>query len=215
LKTILYTLPDLSNPKEIEHIISMFNEGLDVLHIRKPSLEYKSFEEFISLIPNELHPKIIIHSHYSLLDKYKLKGIHFTEKSKGFGYLQNLKVKKFRRMYKEIFISAAFHSLKDLTKNFRLYDYVTLSPIFKSISKKNYIAKSTIQLRDVEDLIRKKQIKIIALGGIDHIKIPVIKETGFYGVALMGSIWQSENPTEYFRTIKCTIDQKGVDPFFL
>ncbi len=213
--SILYTLPENSNPNEISLITQFFELGLDVLHVRKPKLNSIQLEEFIKKIPTKYHKNIIIHSHYSLIDVFDLKGIHFTEKNKSLEYFQKLKVRRLRRKYKNIFLSAAFHSLKDLAHNQHLYDYVTLSPIFKSISKKDYVPKSAIKLRDIEDYLRKKKVKIIALGGVNKEKITLIKEVGFYGYALLGAIWESENPIEYFKEIKCITDQKEIDPFFL
>ena len=39
------------------------------------------------------------------------------------------------------------------------------------------------------------------MGGIDEDKIETAKELGFSGVALLGAIWQSEQPVEKFKRI--------------
>ena len=47
-----------------------------------------------------------------------------------------------------------------------------------------------------------KKKKIIALGGIDEDKIDMVNDSGFSGIALLGAIWQNENPVGKFKRIK-------------
>lgn len=93
-----------------------------------------------------------------------------------------------------------FHSLKELEDCKEKYDYAFLSPIFDSISKGGY--KSNYDLSEIKDFFKNRNEKIIALGGIDEDKIDTVKELGFSGIALLGAIWQSENPIDKFKRIK-------------
>lgn len=93
-----------------------------------------------------------------------------------------------------------FHSLEEIVQYARPYDYAFLSPIFNSISKKGYY--SPFDLEVVKDFLHNRPEKLIALGGIDEDKVETVKATGFGGAALLGAIWQSEDPVAKFNRIK-------------
>lgn len=93
-----------------------------------------------------------------------------------------------------------FHSLKELENCKEKYDYAFLSPVFDSISKAGY--ESHMDLKEVEKVLKNREDKIIALGGIDEDKIDTVKVLGFSGIALLGAIWKSDNPVEKFKQIK-------------
>ena len=64
-----------------------------------------------------------------------------------------------------------------------------LSPVFDSISKKDYHANYTpeeIRKAHKAGIIDKK---VIALGGIDIDNIRQVKDYGFGGAAIMGALW--------------------------
>ena len=80
------------------------------------------------------------------------------------------------------------HSIKEL-ENIADYEYVFLSPIFDSISKTGYIHAFTS-----EDLLNAKSAglinkQVIALGGINAENIPIARQYGFGGVAVIGALW--------------------------
>lgn len=175
----------ISNPlfisNEIACINSLFDAGLNVLHLRKPEASIAEMEKFISLIDNRFHSRIMIHSHYELLNSFNLRGIHFTEKMK---YRQdefaNVSCKK----------SMAVHELSDLNKVKLFIDYVFLSPLFPSVSKIGYSKQWDFEEMK-QELSRKQNFKIVALGGITLNNVKQIRKLGFDDFALLGSIWES------------------------
>ena len=62
-------------------------------------------------------------------------------------------------------------------------DYITLSPIYNSISKQGYEGMGIAQFKDLLGYARQP---VFALGGITSININDILETGCYGVAICG-----------------------------
>ena len=99
-------------------------------------------------------------------------------------------------------LSISCHSLEELSAYKAKFDYLFLSPIFDSISKKGYSGRFTReQLLAARDngLIDKK---IIALGGITSGNIPIIRELGFGGVAVLGSVWFSPSPVTSFEELR-------------
>lgn len=108
-----------------------------------------------------------------------------------------------------------FHSLEELENHKEKYEYAFLSPVFDSISKKDYKGKFSHRLHGFSQ-IKSELIsaisgkKIIALGGIDEDKIEICRELGFAGVAVLGAIWESKNPVEKFKQIKEKCQKKDL-----
>jgi len=78
---ILITDPNFI-PDEEKFINALFNEGLEILHLRKPEATALEMHKLISKIDEKFHSLIMIHSQYKLLETFQLRGLHFTEKSK-------------------------------------------------------------------------------------------------------------------------------------
>lgn len=70
------------------------------------------------------------------------------------------------------------------------YDYVTLSPIFDSISKTGY--HSGFDLDEVKCFLTAVDVNVIALGGVTEARLPRIREAGFYGAAMLGALFCEE-----------------------
>jgi thiamine-phosphate pyrophosphorylase len=93
-------------------------------------------------------------------------------------------------------ISASYHNLKAVEKLRDVYDYVFLSPVFESISKTQ---RKPLRHARIQDSLRITKARVVALGGVDESKILACRDMGFYGVALLGSVWKSAKPVENFK----------------
>ncbi|HET7734111.1 MAG TPA: thiamine phosphate synthase [Paludibacter sp.] len=176
---ILITNP-YSVPCEMEIINALFEEGLEVLHVRKPDFDKDQLSQFIYKIDEQFHSRIMIHSYYELLDSFQIKGIHFTEKTKrmlaDFDCVQCTK-------------SLAAHELTELKSIPQTVDYVFLSPLFPSVSKEGYSKQWDFEELKVE-LAAKRNYNIVALGGITLENVKTVRKLGFNDFALLGSIWE-------------------------
>jgi thiamine-phosphate pyrophosphorylase len=191
--SLIVITPEKKHPKEIEIICMLFKNGLSTLHVRKPGLAKDELKTYLQEIPKQFHKRVVIHAHYELLKEFNLKGAHLTEEAKiSFNKVSFLKKEKLK------IISASFHNYKDILKSRRIYEYVLLSPIFNSISKQGY--KSNFDLDELKHLLKRKK-NIIALGGIHSKNIKNLKKTGFYGAAVLGSIWESKNPVKNYKEL--------------
>lgn len=176
---ILITEPDFI-PNEEKFITAFFNEGLEMLHLRKPEATPLQMHELISKIDEKFHSQIMIHSQYKLLETFQLRGLHFTEKSKG--QIQNYKKIHCKR-------SLAVHDLSDLKCVDNSIDYVFLSPLFSSVSKVGYSKQWNFESIKAE-LSGYRNFQVKALGGITLDNVKQVKELGFDDFALLGSIWE-------------------------
>ena len=177
---------------EAKIINQLFCAGLLLLHIRKPHCTQTELENLLKNIPEQYYNRIVLHDHFPLVEKYGLKGVHLNSRNKDF-------------CVKGYSISKSCHSIDELKEFNSKCDYLFLSPIFNSISKKGYHSYFT-----VHDLINAKNEGIInnqvfALGGIDIGNIPIVKEYGFGGVAVLGALWNAENITSKFEELKAML----------
>ena len=171
-------------------INALFESGLELLHIRKPGCDIAETQNLINSISVEFHPRIVIHSHYELLEDFNLKGIHLPENIRA--RADNLNLKKI--------VSTSFHNLEDISNEPTQFEYAFLGPVFPSISKQGYQPFLTIQ--QIKDfLIHPVPFPVIALGGITDKNIMQIRTTGFSGAACLGYIWESPNPVERFEKV--------------
>jgi len=182
----------ITNPSaisgEIDIIGSLFEEGLSLLHIRKPEFSEVEMAHFINQIKVEFRSNLVLHSHHQLVEDFGINRIHFSEKDR--------KTKTFNTSNKKIF-STSTHSIEDFNQLEKDFEYAFLSPVFKSISKEEYFPVK--DLFEALTLRTNTNTKVIALGGIDLENIKKTLENGFDDVALLGSIWNNENPLKQFK----------------
>ena len=176
MKLILIT-PPTCFVEEDKIITALFEEGLDILHLRKPDTAPMYAERLLTLIPEQYHKRIVVHENFYLKEEYKLKGIHLNSRNPNVP--DNYKGH----------ISKSCHSFEEVKESKKKCDYVFLSPVFDSITKKDYHSNYTpeeIKKAHKAGIIDKK---VIALGGIDEDNIRQVKDYGFGGAAIMGALW--------------------------
>ena len=176
MKIVLITPPDFF-VEEDKILTTLFEEGLDVLHLRKPNTAPMYSERLLTLIPKQYHNRIVTHDHFYLKEEFGLKGIHLNQRNPDVPL-----------DYKG-HVSYSCHSLEEVKQKKAYFNYVFMSPVFDSISKKNYLSNFSPEIlkKASHDKIIDKQV--IALGGITAENISMLKAYGFGGVAILGDIW--------------------------
>ena len=191
---------------ETECINHCFEMGLPVLHLRRPGWGLELYRSFIASIHEKHHAKIVVHHHHSLAGEFRLKGIHLPGTDReAFGD----GLAKYVKMYQEkgFSVSTSFHSIQEIASNTAAFDYAFLSPVFSSISKKGYAAKKF--------KAPASRFPVIALGGIDAHNISLAVKWGYKGVAVLGAIWQKDDPAAYFERLLYSYHQAFKSPFAL
>mgnify|MGYP002626753683 CR=1 FL=1 len=75
MKLIVMTRPTFF-VEEDKILTTLFEEGLDSLHLFKPGQEPVYSERLLTLLPDEYYKRITVHDHFYLKEEYKLRGIH-------------------------------------------------------------------------------------------------------------------------------------------
>lgn len=187
MKLIVITRPDFFTG-EVDLVNNLFDDGLERLHLRKPKATKEELAKWIEGIAPPFRQSIVLHDCHELAAEYLLGGIHLNSRNP-----------KPLQYNKAMSVSRSCHSIAEVKEYMDKVDYMFLSPIFDSISKEGYGATFTrneLEEARVEGLLGEK---VYALGGVSVDKIPVVKEMGFCGAAILGDIWLSQNPRERFK----------------
>ncbi len=184
----------ISSPTAIRNepslINQLFDEGLSVFHLRKPESSSQELVLLLQEIDSIHHSKIALHSHHYLAKSFGINRLHYTEASR-----KQLTDVDFSE--NENVLSTSVHSVEDFKNLSEHFSYAFLSPVFNSISKPDYEA----QPFDLNGLEEKRSTKLIALGGINEHNCSKAFDMGFDGIALMGSVWNSEDTIQTFKNI--------------
>lgn len=98
--------------------------------------------------------------------------------------------------------STAFHDLEQLRQPWGpALDYAFLSPVFDSISKPDHGAACFDQ-DELTPALERCPVPIVALGGITAGSLGDIRGRGFAGAAVIGSVWQAEDPVYAYQELQ-------------
>ena len=194
---------------EIDIVVRLFELGLTSFHLRKPHYSKQKMRGYLNKIPSVYHNRIIIHSHHRLAKKYNLKGIHLNSKDRKSSF-NWFNIKSLKRKKPFLRVSTSFTTISELNKYNDLYDYVFLSPIFDSTSKKKY--QSGFQEYSLTSATHRSNYNVVALGGVDVENIKNAFNMGFWGCAFLSTIWKSDNPIEKFKELKSKCNEFKYNP---
>lgn len=181
--------------KEASLINQLFDEGLSVFHLRKPDSSSQELVLLLQEIDPTNYSKIALHSHHYLAKSFGINRLHYTEASRKQLSDTNLSEQKVEHT-----LSTSVHNISDYKNLTDHFSYTFLSPVFNSISKPDYKAQNF----DLTEADKNSSIKLIALGGIDETNCNTAYDMGFDGIALLGTIWNSEDQITAFKKIKNT-----------
>ena len=180
MKLVLMTQPTFF-VEEDKILASLFDEGLDSLHLYKPGSSPMYSERLLTLLPSEYYSKIVVHDNFYLKEEFQLKGIHLNpgNEEPPINYRGH--------------ISRSCHTIDELRSNRQGMDYVFLSPVFDSISKPE--RKAGYSEQDLYNAARQGLIdrKVMAAGGINAQTLPLLADYGFGGAVILGDLWTRFN----------------------
>lgn len=163
--------------EEDQILTALFEEGLDLLHLRKPDSEPVLSERLLSLIPSEFHSRIVVHNHFYLKEEYNLRGIHLSRHTPEAPADYRGKV------------SRTCYSIDELAEEKRKNDYFFLDPIFNGITDPASVGKFTKE--QISEAARKGLIdrKVMACGGVCLDNLHEVSDMGFGGAVICGDLW--------------------------
>ncbi|MFA7273206.1 MAG: thiamine phosphate synthase [Crocinitomicaceae bacterium] len=184
MSKIILISPEQSVVNEISLVQAMMSTNEDVrFHLRKFRWSKEDYLDYLLEINPLFYPKISIHQFHDLQLNFPKIGLHYKEEDRDdFGK-------------STMPTSTSFHSQNDAFVLGNEFDYFFCSPVFQSLSKKDYLPTENWDITAWNNELRRKAV---ALGGISVETIIQAKELGFTNFAVLGNIWMSENPLKSF-----------------
>ncbi|MCJ8165130.1 thiamine phosphate synthase [Pontibacter sp. E15-1] len=189
MELIVITSPERVG-QEQQVCCQLFALGLQTLHVRKPGATLPELRNWLQLLPERYHRHIMLHTHHALAQEFAVKGLHFRETERA----ATATTEKGRLIF-----SSSFHTLGAVQQPQPYLDYAFLSPVFQSISKKDYPAAFTSD--DLKAALPKATLPLVALGGITAEKLPLVQNLGFAGAAVLGAVWGNPEPVQAYRRL--------------
>lgn len=181
--------PEEISPDEPRRITTILDNGWDMVHLRHPGATIRDIRHIIEGIPQRLHRKLRLHGHFSLVNEFNLGGLHL-----------NSRCPKPPTHYSGA-LSRSCHSPKGVKEAALTgeYDYVTLSPVFDSLSKAGYgAAFSPEEISSATSCA----LRVIALGGVTPDKTRMIADAGFGGYAVLGYLAAAYTEEQLIEALK-------------
>jgi len=170
----------IAHPKILKNetllVNQLFDAGLPVFHLRKPTADEAAHRKFMDGILPQYHNRVALHHFHTLANDYNIKRLHHTE-----SFRKCSTVGDFSQRY---IFSTSIHQIAEID-HISQYHYSFFGPVFNSLSKPGYqgITHPGFNIK------QPKTTKLIALGGIRPDNIEEVKAMNFDGVALLGTIW--------------------------
>ena len=191
MKLVIMTKPTFF-VEEDKILTTLFEVGMENLHIHKPESSPMYSERLLSLLSENYYRKITVHDHYYLKTEYNLGSIHIDDPASPVpeGYKG-----KYSRTCTEL------SQLKDFKKK---SEYVFLKGVFDSLSEpgtKSHFTNDELEKAAQNGLIDRH---VYAMGGMNLENIRTIKELGFGGIVICGDLWNRfdiHNEIDYKRLI--------------
>lgn len=181
---------------ESKFINGLFENGLEIFHLRKPEWGIKECREILAQIDVRYHDRIALHQCHELRFDYGIGRLHFPEK-------RRMEFIDYTIDSNALILSTSVHWVEEI-EALNDFDYAFFGPVFDSYSKPGYKGIAEDQASEVR--MRKKNTKVIALGGIGLNTIARMKRMGFDGAAMLGWIWNDPlKAIDNFKQVKCWV----------
>lgn len=178
--------------REAQEINRLFESGMERYHIRHHNISEEDLAGLVDAIEPHYLDRVVANHNHELCREHGLKRFHYTEEDRKVWEKLDWKDRREDEVY-----STSIHSLEDFNKLPDFFEYAFLSPIFDSISKPGYKAvRFDFTKRDSS-----KPIKLVGLGGIHSANVHEAMDMGLDGLAVLGSVWESEEPVKAFQKI--------------
>ena len=167
--------------EEDKILTTLFEEGLENLHLYKPGSEPVYSERLLTLLPEDYYKKITVHDHFYLKEEFRLHGIHLNHPDDPlpYGYKGHC--------------SITCRRLEELKEAKKRADYVFLRNVLDSQGEPE--EQQSFTEEQIKTAVRQGLIdrRVYALSGINLDNIRRMKDLGFGGVVVSSDLWHRFN----------------------
>jgi thiamine-phosphate pyrophosphorylase len=188
---------------EANIINALFEEGLEILHLRKPGIERGGLEILLKKIKPQYMHQIALHQRHQIAADWGISRLHFTETKRA----EMSKEEWGALKQADNILSTSVHDIEAYKQLPPVFDYTFFGPVFNSISKEGYLS---VTGDDFVFPVVAGLPKVIAIGGINGQNIQRVKAMGFSGAAVLGMIWrQPDDSAEQLKKVRTAWKQAG------
>lgn len=164
------------------------------VHLRHPQADDDDISAIVDGIPSALWNRVSIHGHNAVAIAHPGIGVHLSSAalSEG-GALPSCAI-----------LSGSCHTAAEVAAAPTALSYLTLSPVFDSISKHGYTA--AVNTTDPAVRLCLSARRVIALGGMTPERIKGVAVAGFAGAAFLGYVWDG-NEAGYVRDGNASLER--------
>lgn len=173
--------------------------GVDWIQIREKDLSDKELLKVLDKTINlskKKNTKVFVNNRSDLSFLSRCEGVHLSSDS--------IPIEKIKDKFPKLLVVKSCHSLEQAKKAEKEgADFITLSPIFKPLSKNFFI--KPLGIKTLYSCFYKLKVPVIALGGIDEDNIFEVAKSGVYGVSAISFFNSIE--TKKFKKIKKSLER--------
>jgi len=178
------------SPWDAKTVVKLFDAGLGRLHVQSVrDWNVRQYEAFLQQVPEVFRNRIVLEEQPDLVLSRKLAG---------FQMLPGDRIPP--RWPKTAALSLKCHSYDEMRSTPKGCHYLFLSPIFPSVSKRDYVPQRTH--REFQVIVERWRAEggcpVYGLGGITPQNAAHVRALGFDGMAFIGSVWESAQPVQAF-----------------
>lgn len=201
LQNLFFTLITDRNlcKQPLLHTVKLALEGgVKTVQLREKGLatsELYSLASELREITLNFKATLIINDRVDIAIAVEAEGVHLGWQSLPFGIVRKL-------LGFEKLIGVSTHNRQEALQAQNCgADYITFGPIFDTPSKAGLL--KPLGVEEIQKLKKEIHIPVVALGGINERNIEAVLDGGAYGIAVISSIMQADNPEDAARCL-CT-----------
>lgn len=180
---------------EAAAVCRLIDAGWERVHIRKPQASAAETAALLEQIPACYRSRLSLHDHFELAERYGVGGVHLNSRNPE-------PPANWRGS-----VSRSCHTLEEVAR-YQNLDYLTLSPIFDSISKPGYRSKFNLKELAASGL---PLHKVYALGGVRKMHFKALENVGFGGAAMLSEAWEIAKIMKNFELQYITPSAEGLE----
>ena len=185
---ITQPVADMSYAQQVEQVCK---GGVRLIQLRIKGVsdnEYLAVAKEVKCVADRYNATLIVNDNIEVACAAKVSGVHV-------GLNDALPLEARKRLLPGMLLGGTANTFERICEIYSYVDYIGLGPFRFTTTKQNLSPILGLEgYRQIMKQMREAGMSkpVFAIGGIEHVDIPLIMETGVYGIALSSTIAKSE-----------------------
>lgn len=186
---------------QLIEIVTNIHPYVDRIHLREKKKTAKELAQIVMALIKKGVPKekLIINDRVDVAVALQLKGVQLAYHS--------LNAKLVKESFPSLTVGCSIHSMKEaMDAQSDVADYAIYGHIFETVCKPQSLPRG---LKELEEIVKKVRIPIIAIGGIKPNNVEDILQVGANGIAVMSGVFLADDPIHAAKTYASILKNWG------